>query len=520
MIVTQIATNVNDVHIEKKHNTLKNKGEKHNKRQPKKNPFGGRVMTQNQIDMYAEAVGLSYWRQLGKGIAAHLIDLGYRRPLEHKIQKDGQSIPIPNSWWGMLNPALRKFLQEQVFEVTNPKNENGVFTMAWRLRPVVYRRIANMNYTPKLKGKLIEVSTGKRVINIASISSDGRKLRNVARLVTLNMQALNAGVDAMPGWIKYFEDGEKGAKPTVYAKEMTRVVKRKKASNVGNRSINIVMAEYCERALMEMTAFIEESTAIDSKGQRMTLYTRSDSGREYASGLSLQSCTTLARATALHGCYQLDFEACHQTIAVQLSRQWDDCPKLKYLSMVVDNKEGIRKQFHDLVNTPSVGVVSESAIKAGLLMPMYGATKTLWHKGAYVSTLTKAGYLKIQKSELFQKYVEDVETFQFHLLDKCERSKSGRAVNCLGLVAPVGSTPAQEVAHLMQGYESQAMAGAVAQTSSATLWQHDAVICCEPEDIKDMQKGAKLASGFDLKIERTRYDYSGLPELKCDVLMA
>jgi hypothetical protein len=473
------------------------------KKRGKRKATGSNIMTLNLINVYASTAGVGHWQFTGRCKAVELIDWGFRRPIEHNVQQDGESIPIPNKMWTSFSTLQRKYLQNDVFECTNTFNENGVTCMAWRLKPWIRQRITDMNYTPQANGKLIDVVT-RRPVTIASWSTVGRALPNVALWVPVHMKALAVGIDVMSKWIDYYRNGMKGQEPVVYKREMKNDKRRK--DKRWCPEVKQAMIEYCERAKLEMTAF--QDHALQHKHSMiMQTYKRADSGREYAQGLTLQSCTKLAAGTALHGCYQYDFESCHPTIAMQLSKRWEDCPRLKYLEQAVINKDGTRELLEHQSGQ------SLSAVKAALIMPMYGAKRTMWYKGAYIQTLTDKGYRRIQRSAFFNAYEQDVKEFYRHLLDNCRRNKEGRAINCNGRVAPVGSDMKSEAAHLMQGDESQCTTAAATVTSSAVVWKHDAIICTKQENIEAMVKAVKAATGFDLKIESERYEFSGLPTL-------
>lgn len=327
-----------------------------------------------------------------------------------------------------------------------------------------------MNYIPTPSGKLVDYRGRK--VTIASRSDIGRKLPDVAQWVPLNLKALAVGIKATMQWIDYYKNDMKGQEPIVYRREMQTREKSKRWS----RGLKLGMLEYCQRANLEMIAFLDQAMQ-HKHGMVLQSYQQAEWGREYAQGLTLQGATTITTGTALHGCYKLDFESCHPTIALQLSRQWSDCPALEFLELAVENKTGTRK----LIKHQSGQ--SLAASKAALIMPLYGATKTMWHKGAYVEALTRKGYTRVQRSKFFKGYERNIETFFPHLLDKCLRDIKGRAINCFGNPAPVGSDMKSEAAHLMQGYEKQCMAAAARETSSAVVWQHDAIICTLRENV-------------------------------------
>lgn len=128
-----------------------------------------------------------------------------------------------------------------------------------------------------------------------------------------------------------------------------------------------------ERIKNQANGFILNSMYKDGKYFVPIKYQESQAGRLFAIDyqLNLQNTPRIVRKTALSGCYDLDFENCHWSIAYAEGQKCgSSLPNIKYY---LDNKNQVRK---DLIEATGI---DKDTIKKALIAIVYGSSNQAFY---------------------------------------------------------------------------------------------------------------------------------------------
>lgn len=238
-------------------------------------------------------------------------------------------------------------------------------------------------------------------------------------------------------------------------------------------------------------------------------YVEASSGRLYAKGINLQNCPALIKQAALHGQWEYDFANCHFAILDQMSARFGyQCDAIRHY---IDNKEQVRRQI------ASEAGIYELEAKICLLAIMYGAKTSEWHENAIPKMVGQEGAKRLNTVPLFSGIARDIEQARRVILAGWGRNRRGNLVNDFGKtlqLKPKGAkrvtvSPAQQLAHLIQGVEALALKAVIDLfPDDIVLLQHDGFVSKERQDVRAISAALEAATGyqFGIKEERIQLD--------------
>ena len=235
-------------------------------------------------------------------------------------------------------------------------------------------------------------------------------------------------------------------------------------------------------------------TEVAGQGFIAHRYVEVTSGRLYAEGVNLQTSPRLVKQAALPSRWEYDMENCHFTLLSQMAARYGyQCELVNdYLANKKATRESIALQ---------VGVTPKQ-VKTCLLMLIYGAVASLYKEAAIPAEVgTDKAYL-LYKNPTFSALMEDIENATAAILAGHERNRKGNLVNAKGRVLVGSHTPAQELAHLLQGVEALALEAAVKPNmADIVLLQHDGFASARRLDEQQMEQDMLNATGYKLTLE-------------------
>lgn len=225
-------------------------------------------------------------------------------------------------------------------------------------------------------------------------------------------------------------------------------------------------------------------------------YSQSESGRLYARGVNLQNAYRLVRQAALAGFYDYDIENCHFTILEQMAARYGyECSAIAHYRK---NKSSIRCEL-----ATDLGVEVDQ-VKTALIALVYGAAFSEDEAKAIPQIL---GSLELAQrayaNEHFRGLRDDVAGARAAILTGYPRSKQ-TIRNAVGLTMDVRRhTDLQQLAHLLQGIESQALDAAHRlYADSIVLLQHDGFTSTRELDHRAIEQAIEAATGYRLEVPR------------------
>jgi hypothetical protein len=229
-------------------------------------------------------------------------------------------------------------------------------------------------------------------------------------------------------------------------------------------------------------------------------YREAESGRLYGFGeLSLQAVTREAKWVALHGAHEFDFSNCHfRLLAHAASQTGIDIPVIrKYLN----DPAAFR---HDLARELDVTCAQAKEV---LLATLYGATKSVWADCAIPALIgpekAECLYVIPRFSDLTFEILEVGEVMRRN----ASRLPNGAIINCRGKACH--GTPKQELAHLLQGLESELLHVVIEEYGKNILIiQHDGFALADYVDPAEIETILFDRTGFDMPVT---YEHLTLP---------
>ena len=232
-------------------------------------------------------------------------------------------------------------------------------------------------------------------------------------------------------------------------------------------------------------------------------YIESEQGRLYAEGpISLQGCVRELRRAALRGCYDIDIENCHWTILSELAqRQGIETPNIQHY---LANKKLVREQL-----AAELYICIDDA-KFVLLALVYGALlshSSKFHQGAIEERITGFGMINARSNLILLGLRDDISNARRAILTAAKASscKPGFIVNDAGRqLKIVGSTPSEQLAHIVQGAESEILRACIETCDDIVVLQHDGFTCREKIDTMALSSLVHRKTGYEVSFSLTQ----------------
>jgi hypothetical protein len=243
---------------------------------------------------------------------------------------------------------------------------------------------------------------------------------------------------------------------------------------------------------------------VDLEGFLPVRYEEADSGRLYATGLSLQSCFRLVRRAAMAGQWDYDVSNAHYAILNQTAQKAGyDCHRIRdYLT----RKKAIRAAL-----AATAGVTVEQ-IKQVLIALIYGASTR--RIGSIPDILgTQKAAAALYNDPLFMGIANDAKSAFNAILKAVPAGK--RLRNALGSeIERAGRGEASLISHLLQGYEACALRAVVRMYGrQITLCVHDGWCSAERLDVPAMEAAILNDTGLQLAVEESMLAVPSLDEV-------
>ena len=332
--------------------------------------------------------------------------------------------------------------------------------------------------------------------------SGGLTLHDVPSWCPVNVQALTEVLSAVVNHLDY-EDKKIKIKPTELHEELRAVQDKISTTHKkGTVSHKKKYREYLTRVMNEVRSILELT---NSNGKMPQCYKTSAAGRFYAMGLNLQNCSKLARMAALHGYYSYDIESCHHAIVLSLAEDYGiPCEHLRYY---VENKKAFRTELADALG----GQEWLPVVKEILIAIIYGAQKNE-HFGVIQERLKADKFKDITNHPRFNGLYDELQEIFKVMIDNATRNpKTNLVKNVLGRTDKKAKKDSQQVAHLLQGIESQALQAVLSVHQSTVVPLHDGWVCTDSESILEAERAILKAAGIPLEVgEPERLELSGI----------
>lgn len=236
---------------------------------------------------------------------------------------------------------------------------------------------------------------------------------------------------------------------------------------------------------------------ISGDGYIAQSYVAAHSGRLYAQGISLQTAPTLIKQAALVGLWEYDFSNCHFAILMQMA---EACGyQCQAIAGYLADKDATRQSIAEQAG------ISMAQAKKCLLAMMYGARVSEWHENAIPQEIGQDRARRLYTVQQFNAIKEDIAKARTLILKSWKRTASGRLTNAYGKSASAADTPAQKMAHLIQGVEAMALKAAIDMyPKQIVLLQHDGFAATQKLDRNAITQAVYEATGYRLELEEKR----------------
>lgn len=220
-------------------------------------------------------------------------------------------------------------------------------------------------------------------------------------------------------------------------------------------------------------------------------------GRLYARGTSLQNVPRLVRKVALNDLWDYDIENCHYAIFRQMAARYrfEAQAVAAYLADKRTTRQGIANR---------VGIGVEQA-KACLLAIMYGARRS--GRGVDAIPLIVGGRdvaERLYADPAFVDLLRDIRDGREIILSRHPKRPT-TMLNAVSLAIRLDEPPEDQLAHLIQGVEAQALRAAQATSPShIVLLMHDGWVADKRLDRAHLATALKAATGYEFEISEER----------------
>jgi len=325
---------------------------------------------------------------------------------------------------------------------------------------------------------------------VASKDMDGITTYSWRHAKTMNSVPVNlAGLEALRKWLEVISREIRAGRltPTLHAPAPT--------------------PEMVARLLETTSKVIRMSmTDVAGEGYITQRYVEATSGRLYAVGINLQSCSKLVKQAALDGLWEYDLANCHYAILDQMAAQFGyECNAIRHYTA---NKKAVRQQIAQETG------ITELEAKICLLALIYGARASEWHENAIPQTIGVEAAKRLIKAPLFSGIAADIEGARQAILAGCERTRKGGLVNVFGKslslrkgkgIKAQKRTPAQQLAHLIQGVEALALKTVTSlYPDEVVLLEHDGFVAKTRLNVQALEEAILKETGYRFVIEDER----------------
>ena len=224
-------------------------------------------------------------------------------------------------------------------------------------------------------------------------------------------------------------------------------------------------------------------------------YVQAASGRLYAKGINLQTAPSLIKQAALAGLWEYDFSNCHFTLLAQMAaRHGYQCEAIAHY---LNHKKATRQAI------AAKAGITEAQAKLCLLAVMYGARASEWHENAIPEAIGQEAAARLLQVEQFKAISADVAQARKTILKHWpRRTSNGRLTNDFGRAIDDKASPAERLAHLLQGVEAKALKAAIdLYPRHICLVQHDGFAAAAMLDCSAIEQAVLEATGYRLELE-------------------
>lgn len=275
--------------------------------------------------------------------------------------------------------------------------------------------------------------------------------------------------------------------------------------NVGVENIFLYITEDRASYVSDQLRAIRSDAQNDNVGRgRIPLtYKEAPSGRLYGFGnLSLQNAAGETRLIAQNGAYDYDFENCH--FRILKAKALEAGINTPAIDQYIQDRDQYREELaNDLSITPK-------QVKNSLLAMLYGAKNCLYPACAIagiVGAENARAFIQHPRYSALRTETDEVGNW---LRDQARRHpRTGATINCRGK-ACIGTTR-QQLAHLLQGYESEMLHALLEVYGDQILvLQHDGFAMFGRVETDEMQQIVYRATGFEMPVTREQLVLEGI----------
>lgn len=249
------------------------------------------------------------------------------------------------------------------------------------------------------------------------------------------------------------------------------------------------------RRLRSILNRVRTSARLDlvGRGRIAHEYVQCDTGRLFATGVSLQSSPKLIKRVALHGYYEYDIENCHPSFFEALAGHAGvDCPMVRYY---LTHKVAVRQEVSGRLG------ITVQQFKDCLLALTYGAAASLRSENNIPKEIGVDKAREFFRDPFVAAFKQELMAGRKAILKRWPQ-KGGQIFNALGLPISTKAKASERLAHLLQGIEAQALLAIVAKYhGQILLLEHDGFVSRSPLDRHDVERLVYEATGFSLQFK-------------------
>ena len=244
---------------------------------------------------------------------------------------------------------------------------------------------------------------------------------------------------------------------------------------------------------------IAKSSSVPGYVLPMT-YSEYPTGRLFAEGAhNLQTCRREVRRAALLGCWDVDVSNCHWALVQQMAARIGlDAPAISHY---LDNKKAVRSAV------AMAGGVSTADAKQVLIGLIYGMNLQATEQDRKQAIIDMVGEDAAARLRTFPPLLDlfhEVKRLRVAILADYEKRTTRRhcIVNDAGNAIALTATPAEKLAHVLQGAEAAVLRAVIKDSGpSIRLLAHDGWVLSHRPDKDTMQAMIEAATGYVLELE-------------------
>lgn len=282
-----------------------------------------------------------------------------------------------------------------------------------------------------------------------------------------------------------------------WAHEAWDAIRSDRGPNGGERRARLRV----ESAIVQASALlhIAKSSSVPGYVLPMT-YCEYPTGRLFAEGAhNLQTCQREVRRAALRGCWDVDVSNCHWALVQQMAARIGlDTPAISHY---LDNKKAMRSA---VAMAGGVSIADAKQVLIGLIYGMNLQATEQDRRKAIIDAVGADAAARLRTFPPLLGLYREVKHLRGAILADYEQRTTRRhcIVNDAGNAIALTATPAEKLAHVLQGAEAAILRAVIKEHGpSIRLLAHDGWVLSHMPEKATMQAMIEAATGYRVELE-------------------